>query len=147
MSALRRAIADDRGSTLLLTIFYAALSLVLILIVTAATSLFLERKQLLSLADGAALAGAEAYELTDVTVTTGAPKVTLSDADVATTVESYLGAVPHDFEALAIDRASAVDGQGALVGLSAYWRPPIVTLFVPGGLRIDVEASARSVFF
>ncbi len=41
-----RVVGDERGSTLLLTIFYAALSLALILVVVAVTSLYLERKRL-----------------------------------------------------------------------------------------------------
>ncbi|MHB1235234.1 MAG: Tad domain-containing protein, partial [Microbacteriaceae bacterium] len=45
----------EEGSTLLLTIFYGCLSLVLILIAIAATSLYLERKRLFTVADSAAL--------------------------------------------------------------------------------------------
>ena len=52
-----RGIRVEDGSTLLLTIFYAALALVLILLVVAATSLYLERKRLYTLADGASLVG------------------------------------------------------------------------------------------
>ncbi|MCC6269748.1 MAG: hypothetical protein IT190_00550, partial [Microbacteriaceae bacterium] len=60
---------DDRGSMLPLTIFYGFLSTVLILLVVAATSLYLERKRLFTLADGAALVAAEAFELDDVIMT------------------------------------------------------------------------------
>jgi hypothetical protein len=142
----RRLLADDCGSTLILTIFYTALSLVLILLVTAATSLYLERKRLFALADGAALVGAEAFELSDVTATSGAPSVLLDDDAVASAVTDYVAVIPHDFEGLAIDRAASPDGAGAVVELSAMWRPPVVSLLVPEGLRIEVQASARSVF-
>jgi len=32
------------------------------------------------------------------------------------------------------------------VTVSAVWHPPVVTVFVPDGLRIDATAVARSVF-
>ncbi|TFD29087.1 hypothetical protein E3T49_11095 [Cryobacterium cryoconiti] len=80
-----RAGGDD-GSTLILTIFYGFLAMVLILIVVAATSLYLERKRLLTLADGAALAGAEAFNLGEVTVagdgSGGVLRPALSSAEV-----------------------------------------------------------------
>lgn len=149
-SALRRSwrhdLSDENGSTLLLTILYAVLGLVLILLVTAASSLYLERKRLFTLADGAALVGAEAFELDSVGITPRGPRVILRSADVATAVDSYLAAVPATFEALAVERAESVDGRSATVALSAYWRPPMLSLLVPEGLRIEVEAKARSVF-
>ena len=61
---------DDRGSTLPLIIGYAGLALVVVLLVTAATALYLERARLFTLADGAALVGAESFDLDDVTVRT-----------------------------------------------------------------------------
>lgn len=137
---------DETGSTLLLTIFYTALSLVLILLVTAASSLYLERKRLLTLADGAALVGAEAFDLGAVVATSHGPRLYLETGAVESAVDDYLAAIPHDFEGLAVARADTVDGLSATVGLSAYWRPPIVSLLVPEGLRIEVEATARSVF-
>ena len=137
--------AED-GSTLILTIFYGFLSLLLVLLVVAAASLYLERKRLFTLADGAALVGAEAFELDTVSVTPDGPRVELESADVASAVDSYLDSVPTDFESLAVDRATTLDGRSATVALSAYWRPPIVALLLPDGIRIEVTAVARSVF-
>lgn len=143
---LARLRHDDTGSTLLLTIFYTALSLVLILLVTAASSLYLERKRLLTLADGAALVGAEAFELDAIVVSPRGPRPLLETGAVASAVDGYLSVIPHDFEGLTVTRADSADGLSATVGLSAYWRPPLVSLLVPEGLRIEVEANARSVF-
>jgi len=140
---------DDRGSTLPLIIFYGALSLVLVLLVVAATSLYLERKRLFTLADGAALVGAEAYDLDDVIVPggDGRPRLELQDSDVSEAVTDYLEATPTDqFEGLVVTQADSVDGKSATVGLSAQWRPPVLTLVIPDGLRIEVTAVARSVF-
>ena len=75
---------DDTGSTLPLVLFYAALAIGLILVVVAASSLYLERKQLFTLADGAALVGAESFDLDDVSVTAeGALRPTLRADEVA----------------------------------------------------------------
>ena len=138
---------DDTGSTLLLTIFFGAMALVVVLLVVAATSLYLERKRLFTLADGAALVGAESFELRDVTVTDGSPRVTLNTATVATSVEDYVASNPlSSLKEIHIDDASSPDGTSANVTLSAYWRPPVLSLLVPEGLRIEVTAVARSVF-
>ena len=138
---------DDEGSTLPLIIFYAALSLVLILLVVAATSLYLERKRLLTLADGASLVGAEAFNLDQVKLTAHGYQPTLKSRDVASAVRDYLSDNPvAEFQSLHIDRAVSSDGRSATVQLSAWWRPPVLSLLVPKGLRIDVTSVARSVF-
>jgi hypothetical protein len=91
-----KRLESEAGSLLPLTIFYGFLSLVLILLVVAATSLYLERKRLFTLADGAALVGAEAFALDEVSVTAGAPRPTLRSEEVRSAVAEYLEAVPHD---------------------------------------------------
>ena len=140
-------IRRDDGSTLPLTIFFGFLCLVLILIVVAATSLYLERERLFTLADGAALAGAEGFTLADVGPTEKGLRAELDDADVARAVTGYLAAAPTDrFESLELHRADATDGRSATVTLAALWRPPLVSLLVPTGLRIEVTAVARAVF-
>ena len=94
MRALADRLRDERGSTLPLTIFYGFMSLVLILLVVAATSLYLERKRLFVLADGAALVGAEAFALDDVTATASGWRPTLETPDVAAAVSAYVAATP-----------------------------------------------------
>jgi len=139
---------NEEGSTLLLTIFYSALCLVIILLVVAATSLYLERKRLFTLADGASLVGAEAFTLADPTTTTphGARPI-LTTPEVASAVSEYLADNPADtFTALHVERAVSVDGRSATVELSCYWAPPVVTLIIPKGFRIQVTSIARSVF-
>lgn len=138
---------DEEGSILPLTIFYGFLSLVLILLVVAATSLYLERKRLFTLADGAALAGAEAFALDEVSLASGGPRPRLRSVAVAAAVRDYLDAAPSAVDSLAIERALTTDGRSATVELSGYWRPPVLTVFVPAGFRIEVTAVARSVFF
>ena len=142
-----RRLRDDDGSMLPLTIFFGMLSLLVVLVVIAATSLYLERKRLFTLADGAALVGAEAFELDDVHPSAGGYRPTLESPDVAAAVTQYLQDTPTaDFTGLQLERAESVDGRSATVQLSAYWSPPVLTLLVPEGLRIDVTVVARSVF-
>ena len=58
---------DERGSTLLLTIFYGVLGLALVLVVVSATSLYLERKRLFTLAES--LGGVESLIAHPATMT------------------------------------------------------------------------------
>ena len=142
----RRGRHED-GSTLILAIFYGMLSLLLILMVAAATSLYLERKRLYSLADAAALVGAEAFELSSVSVDEGEPTVVLRSPEVRDAVAEFLEKNPvGTFDALALQDAASVDGRSATVTLSSAWQPPVLTLFVPDGIRLEVTAVARSVF-
>ncbi|MBW4031922.1 MAG: hypothetical protein HIU88_04580 [Acidobacteria bacterium] len=138
---------DDTGSTLPLVIFYGFLALALVLIVAAAASLYLERKRLFTLADGAALVGAESFELDAVSLSGSVPRPALRPAQVHAAVASYLAGNPTgEFEALVVERATTVDGESATVTVSAIWHPPVMTIFVPDGWRVDATAVARSVF-
>jgi hypothetical protein len=143
----RARLRDDAGSTLPLVAGFGALALALVLVAAAASSLYLERKQLFTLADGAALVGAEAFDLDAVTVVDGHPDVELHPADVLRDVRSFLASTPNGgFDGLVLEQATTPDGESATVTLSAVWRPPVVTAFFPEGLRIEATATARAVF-
>lgn len=143
---MRRLRSDD-GSILPLVIGFGALALVVVLLVAAAASLYLERKRLFTVADGAALVGAEAFALDEVSRTPLGPRPTLTSAQVASAVDAYLATAPTgELEALAVERAVTLDGRSATVRLSAYWRPPVLSLLVPKGFRLEVTAVGRSVF-
>jgi hypothetical protein len=144
---MMRRLREEEGSTLPLVAGFGALALALVLVAAAASSLYLERKQLFTLADGAALVGAEAFDLADVVVTDGTPGVVLEPADVRRDVAAFLASTPNGgFEGLVLEEATTRDGETASVTLSAVWRPPIVTVFFPEGLRIQTTATARAVF-
>jgi hypothetical protein len=137
---------DESGSSLILTIFYGAFALLLILLVGAATSLSLDRKRLFGIADGAALAGAEAFELSAVSTAGEGFTAPLEDAAVRQAVLEHLAVVPPGtLEEFVVESAGTPDGVSAEVTLSAWWRPPMLTMFVPDGIRIEVTATARSV--
>jgi hypothetical protein len=143
-----RPLRDDDGSILPLTIFYGLLSLALILMVVAATSLYIERKRLFTLADGAALAGAEAFDLDAVTHDGSTPSAQLDSADVHDAVADYLAdSSASGFDALQLTEADSPDGASATVRIAATWHPPVVSLLVPDGIRIEVRSTARSVLW
>lgn len=147
MTRMTRCAQNEDGSTLILAIFYGMLSLLLILLVTAATSLYLERKRLYSLADAAALVGAEAFELSSVSIDGGEPTLTLRSPQVRDAVTEFLENNPVGaFDQLTLEEASSIDGRSATVSVSSAWQPPILTLIVPDGIRLEVTAVARSVF-
>jgi len=147
MTRRLRMLRHDDGSMLPMVIVFAALGLLVVLVVTAATSLFLERKRLLTLADGAALVGAEAFELSAVDAGGDGPRALLADHDIASAVSAYLTSYPGtQLDGVRLERAFTPDGRSATVALSSAWRPPVVTLFVPEGIRLDATSTARSVF-
>ncbi|WP_438854935.1 pilus assembly protein TadG-related protein [Agromyces sp. M3QZ16-3] len=137
---------EDSGSTLLLAIFYGVLALALILVVTSATSLYLERKRLFTLADGAALAAAEAWRLDEVRIEGDALVFGLDEASVADAAADYLAGSEHSLRGLELVRADSGDGRSASVTLRAVWHAPISTDLIPFTVPIEVTADARSVF-
>lgn len=142
----RGGVRDDDGSTLLLTIFYCALGLSIVLVVASATTLYLERKRLFTLADGAALAGAEAWRMDAVRVDDDRIAFELDDAEVHAAVSAYLGDAASGLDDVELVRAASDDGRSATVTLRSVWRAPIDTELVPVAVPIEVTVTARSVF-
>jgi uncharacterized membrane protein len=149
-SPLRRILAqaarDEEGSTLLLTILYGVLALALVLVVVSATSLYLERKRLFTLADAAALAAAESWRLQDVRIEDEALVYELDDAEVHAVASAYLADAAHSLQGLEVVRAGSTDGRSATVTLRALWHAPVHSAFLPLTVPIEVTADARSVF-
>lgn len=137
---------DEEGSTLILIIAAGLLSVAVVLGVMAATSLYIERKRLFTVADGAALAAAESFALSDVVVVNGKPQVTLTSTSVATETARYLSIIPHaDSAGVAVVVAESRDGHTATVTLQKQWKPPVISVFFPEGMPLRVTASARTV--
>lgn len=129
---------DDEGSILILTLGYAVLALVAILICVAATSLYLSQKRLDALADAAALAAADGFE---VAVVDGGPVATLTDAAVRRQAELMVAEVGRD---AVLVSAETPDGVSARVTVAGTWHPPVVTLFVPDGVALEATATSRT---
>lgn len=129
---------DDEGTLMILTIGYAALALVLILLCTDATSLYLAQKRLDALADGAAVAAAEG-----IAPTTGAGAVVLRLDERAVREQAALFVRDNGADATLV-AAAAPDGTSARVTVAATWHPPVITLFVPRGVDLRATATSRT---
>ncbi|QTX04319.1 pilus assembly protein TadG-related protein [Agromyces archimandritae] len=141
-----RARDDERGSTLLLALGYGVLALAVILVIVSATSLYVERKRLFTLADGAALAAAESFGTSNMGMIDGELVIGLDGGSVRAVAADYLGIAEHGLHEVRIVAAEpAVDG-GARVTLSAVWVAPLSTELVPITVPIQVTASAEAFF-
>jgi uncharacterized membrane protein len=129
---------DDEGSVLLLTLGYAVLAIAVILLCADATSLYLAQKRLDSLADAAALAGADGFTLE---VVGEGPVATLTDDGVRTQADSLIAAVGGGATLVS---AGTDDGVSARVTVATVWRPPVLTLFVPEGVALQATATSRT---
>jgi uncharacterized membrane protein len=135
---MRRPPDDDEGSVLLLTLGYAILAIALILVCLDATSLYLSQKRLDSLADAAALAGADGFTLT---VLDREPVATLTDDAVHAQADSLVTAVGGRAALLS---AGTPDGVSARVTVGDTWHPPVLTVFVPDGVALRSTATSRT---
>jgi hypothetical protein len=142
-------IREDSGSILPLIIGGCALALALILGVSSATSLYLERKRLLTIADGAALVAAQAFDTTGLPAlsATGLPTPVLSRASVSAGAKLYFANLaPQSAHAVTLVAADSPDARTATVRVRGLWHPPVISFFFPSGFALEASASARSVF-
>lgn len=131
-------LSDDRGSILILTLGYAVLALLVILVCVDATSLYLAQKRLDGVADAAALAAADGFELV---IEDGEPRPVLTTADVRAQAETVVSSVSGG---VSLSSATTPDGVSARVTVVGVWRPPVLTLFVPDGVRLRSTATSRT---
>jgi uncharacterized membrane protein len=129
---------DEEGSILLLTLGYAVLALAAILVCADATSLYLAQKRLDSLADAAALAGADGFT---ITLAAGEPQAELRDGAVLTQASEIVDAVGNGATLVS---AGTPDGVSARVTVATVWHAPIVSLFVPEGVPLSSTATSRT---
>jgi Flp pilus assembly protein TadG len=156
---------------MILVLGYAVLALLLVTVVVAATSVHLTRHRLMGVADGAALAAADALDTDQfyassapvagaarrpgertgsATVGLGADPVPLSDAGVRRSVADHLAvaASGQPFAVRSIDRGTgSPDGVTAQVRLTTTARIPIVSAVLrpwSDGIQVTVTARARA---
>ncbi len=147
MVRLGRRASRDEGSTLPLIAGFTAVALALILTVAAAGSLYLDRKRALTVADGAALAASESFELGEMRLDAHGVAPHLDRAAARAAAEDFLARDPDPRTArLRLVDVSIGDGRSATVTLETVWHPPMLTAFLPEGVTIDVTSTARSVF-
>ena len=145
----------EDGQVALLVLGYAVLALVLVLVVTAASAVHLERKRLWALADAAAGDAADAVDLEAYyggreALVTGVP---LTDEGVRAAVQEHLrrAGAAQRFEHLGVGPGTGTtDGRTAEVQLVATARVPVLGLLpgqsaTGGPLVLSVTSRARTV--
>lgn len=130
---------NDEGSILLLTIGYAVLALVAVLVCVDATSLYLTHKRLDSLAGAAALAAADGFTLTIDAA--DLPQAILTSEGVEALALTFVRDIGGSAELVAADTP---DGLSARVTVRDTWYPPVITMFIPAGVSIESTATGRS---
>lgn len=129
---------DDEGSILPLLLGYVVLAIAVVFVCTCATDLYIAQKRLDSLADAAALAGADGFTL----VVEGAGvRAELTDDGVQDQAAAIVSAMASDARLVS---ASAPDGVSAQVTVATRWHPPLVSAFVPVGVDLEATATSRT---
>lgn len=128
---------DDDGSILPLVLGYGILALALVFVCVCATSLYLAQKRLDAAADAAALAGADGFTLT---LEGDRPRAVLTREGVAEQAAAVVAAV-GEVELVAAD---SPDGVSSRVTVAGRWHPPVVSVFVPGGVILTATATSRT---
>ncbi len=141
---MRRA-AGERGSALVLGVGLVAACLLAAVVLVDATSAFLQRQQLLAVADAAALAGAQAVDLPTYYAEGASAATTLDVRRVPERVREHLDRAGARalIPGLVLEEASS-DGRRVVVGLSA----PLALPFLSGAVseRIRVESVAQLAY-
>jgi hypothetical protein len=139
--------AVEDGQMIVLVLGYVLLALLVTTVVVGISSVYLEHKRLLSLADGASLAAADSFTLGDVGSDGGTPSAVLGSERVRNVAADFIGRNPaaQRFDHLEIATATgSPDASTAVVVLTAAVHPPVVNFLVPDGIRIEASSTARS---
>ncbi|VXB42016.1 conserved hypothetical protein [Pseudoclavibacter sp. 8L] len=136
----------ERGSVLPLILVFLMIGLTAAYVLVAATSLSIERKRLLTIADAVALSASESFSAADVVFSDGELQPVLNQ----TRVEDRALATLDDLSAartdsITLDSATAPDGVTAHIVITGAWSPPLAHALLPTGLRITVSSDARVV--
>ena len=137
---------EETGHVMVLLIGYVLITLLVITVVAAAGSIYLGHKKLLSLADGAALAAADTFELSGGSASSD-PGTLLTAQGVQGAAQNYLAGIdaPEGLGNIVLDSATgAGDGRTAVVGMSAVVHPLFINFLVPEGISISVRSTARA---
>ena len=131
---------------MVLMIGYVLLALLLMTVVAAASSIYLGHKQLLSVADGAALAAADTFVLNGGTAGTD-PGTLLSSGGVDAAAREYLAGteVPRSLSGVQLAAGTGTpDGRTAQVFLTGVVHPMFINFLVPDGIVLAVSGTARA---
>ncbi|MBN9159269.1 MAG: hypothetical protein J0I37_17675 [Microbacterium sp.] len=117
---------------------YLVLAIALIWVCVCATDLYIAQKRLDSVADAAALAGADGFRLQ---VDGAGIRARLDDADVAEQAAAVIAVLDDGTELVS---ASSPDGLSARVTVKATWSPPLLSDLVPAVVSIRSTGTSRT---
>ena len=138
--------SPQRGSMMPLIAGLAGLAVALMFVVVSATSLVIERHRLHALAEATALFAAESFDPGDLRMGSGELIVPLTNDRVRREAVKYLsGGVVHRHHDLRLVVADTPDNRRARVRLSATWQPPLVSAYVPVGVRMEAQSLSRAL--
>lgn len=127
-----------------LLLVYVLVALVVMYVAALSTSAYLARKQLYSIADAAAVAAANAYDLADTRVDEhGQPHVQLDEHEALQTAQHYVDRLNTSDVRV---KAAVVDTDRVTVTVIGAWDVPLAEGIFPHGFDIEVTAVARVQF-
>lgn len=131
-------LTDDRGSTMPLILGYLVLAIALIYVCVCATDLYIVQKRLDSVADAAALAGADGFRLQ---VDGAVIHAQLEDREIAAQATAVIGVIDDHTELVS---AGSPDGLSARVTVRTTWTPPLLSDLVPALVSIQSTGTSRT---
>ena len=130
---------QDEGSILVLSLGFIVVCILAVAVVVDASAMFLERRSLQARADSAALAGAQAVDLTDYYARGPAARIVLDPARVRGAVERHVRRASGEGRLTAV----SLRGSEVVVSMTHRMRPPFSGWLTPAGAYdLHVEAGA-----
>ena len=117
---------------------YFVLAIALIYVCVCATDLYIAQKRLDSVADAAALAGADGFRLQ---VDGDAIRAEVGDAEIREQAVAVIGVLG---EGVVLASAGSPDGVSARVTVRTDWTPPLLSEFVPALLTLEATGTSRT---
>jgi uncharacterized membrane protein len=143
MTSTTTRFSGERGSMLPLVAVLLALCGVTAVGIIDSTDLALERTNLQSTADMAALVGAESFDPRRARFDGQTLVIRLTNRGVRRAVSSF---VRDTTDGVRLMSATTPDGVTAQVSVRTNWTPPLGSQFFPVSFPIDASASARLIF-
>lgn len=135
MNRVRRVLRDDEGSVLLVGIGFVIVCLLALVVVTDVSSAYLQRRSLMSLADGASLAGAQAVDLDHYYAHGASMGTRLAPGDVVTGARRHLASAIGS-RTVTVEQIST-DGVNVRVRLSSPLHLPFLAAMYSGVTRVE----------
>lgn len=139
---MNRTFRNDEGQTSVFIIGVTVVMLLFVLTIAAITSVTLQHRKLLSLADSAAQHAATSFTVAN-------PEglaLTIDSATASRQVVEHLNDVDAAarFSSLNIESVHVVDDTTVRVRLSATAHPPVVNWVLPSGVQVVADSTART---